>query len=150
MRWFVGGAPGYWLRADDGRLAEKLAMPVACDPDSLIGAAATFSTLRTFSYIRRDSDGHVPSSFAQIGLPIFKPLGTQFRIPHSMLNGPMTQPELQGARIFAAVGVMIAAGMPQHVHVHREIEPRHLADTLDHLRQPCNVSQLTLGRTTPL
>jgi hypothetical protein len=67
MRWFVGGAPGYWLRADDGRLAEKLAMPVACDPASLIGAAAIFSTLRTFSYIRRDSDGHVPFSFAQIG-----------------------------------------------------------------------------------
>ena len=50
-----------------------------------------------------------------------------------MLNGPMTQPELQGARIFAAVGVMIAAGMPQHVHVHREVETRQLADTLDHL-----------------
>src|SRR6516162_5805740 len=44
MRWFVGGAPGYWLRADDGRLAEKLATPVAFDPGSLIGAAAIFST----------------------------------------------------------------------------------------------------------
>ena len=72
-------------------LAEKLALPVACYPGSLIGAAAIFSSLRTPSYIRRDSEV-MPPSFAQIGLPILEPLGAQLRVPHRVLYRAVAEP----------------------------------------------------------
>src|SRR6516165_3758295 len=73
---------------------------------------------------------------AAIPSPILEPLGAQLRVPHRVLYRAMAEPELQRSRVFAAVGVVISAGVPEHVHVHRKIETCFLAGALDHLRQP--------------
>jgi hypothetical protein len=101
------------------------------------GKPASFmdaENLRTPSHIRRDSEV-TPPSFAQIGLPILEPLGAQLRVPHRVLYRAVAEPELQRSRVFAAVGVVIPAGVPEHVHVHWKVKTRFLPSTPDHLRE---------------
>jgi len=54
--------------------------------------------------------------------PILEPLGAQLFVPHSVLDRSMSEPELQRPGILAAIGVVVPAGVPEHVHVHRKIE----------------------------
>ena len=58
--------------------------------------------------------------------PILEPLGAQLRIPHRVLDRPVPEPELQRPSVLTSIGVVVPARVPQHVHVHWEVETRFL------------------------
>jgi hypothetical protein len=70
------------------------------------------------------------------GLPCLTPkiLGPRRRslgVAHGVLDRAVSKAILDGARVVAGVGKGVAAAMPQHVAVHREIKAGALADALD-------------------
>ena len=64
---------------------------------------------------------------------ILKPPRRQVRVFHRVLNVPMPQVELDGARILVRIGQLIPTRMPELVRMHRKAQGGHLARLGDHL-----------------
>jgi hypothetical protein len=63
----------------------------------------------------------------------FEPLRGHLRVPHGMLDVPVPEVVLEGARVLAVVGQLEAAGVPEHVRIHREADLRPDASAGDQL-----------------
>src|SRR5215475_8895744 len=61
---------------------------------------------------------------------VLEPRRRQLGVPHRMLDGPMTEPILNGPGVVAGVRQCVAAAVAQHVGVHREIEAGAFAKAL--------------------
>jgi hypothetical protein len=64
---------------------------------------------------------------------ILKPPRRQFRVFHRVLNVPMPQVELDGARILVRIGQLIPTRMPELVRMHWKAQGGHLTRLGDHL-----------------
>ena len=61
----------------------------------------------------------------------FEPNRRQFRVTDGMLDRLVAEIVLDGPRIVAVIGELVAAGVPQHVDVNREAELGPFANVLD-------------------
>ena len=61
----------------------------------------------------------------------FEPDWRQFRVTNGALDRLVAEIVLDGPRIVAVVGELVAAGVPQHVDVNREAELGPFANVLD-------------------
>jgi len=61
----------------------------------------------------------------------FEPNRRQFRVTDGMLDRRVAEIVLDGPRIVAVIGELVAAGVPQHVDVNREAELGPFANVLD-------------------
>ena len=61
----------------------------------------------------------------------FEPNRRQFRVTDGMLDRLVAEIVLDGPRIVAVMGELVAAGVPQHVDVNREAELGPFANVLD-------------------
>src|ERR1019366_5069643 len=57
----------------------------------------------------------------------------ELRVPDGVLNVPMPEPQLQCPRIVTVIGQLEAAGMPEHVGMHRESNLGLYTGARDHL-----------------
>jgi len=64
-------------------------------------------------------------------------MGRQLGVSHSVLDVPVAKVGLQGACIVPLVGESEAAGVPQHVRVCLEAEPRLDTSALNHAGEAC-------------
>src|SRR5690348_16217059 len=65
--------------------------------------------------------GHCWSPWKEISAPEFlERRGAQFGIANGVLDRAVTEPRLNSPRVIPRIGERIAAGMSQHVDVHRE------------------------------
>ena len=89
------------------------------------------------------SSGMQNNSAAYAGLiapEILEARRRELRIAHGMLNVLVPEIGLQRARIDAVVRQLVAARMPQHVRVNREVEAGCDAQTRHHLGKPAVVN----------
>src|SRR3974390_3282428 len=107
--------------------------------DASLGLSITRSLMqyaRTVLGLRRSRQRRlslfVPSASARLPPKIFDPRRRQFGIAHGVLNILVTKVRLQRSGIMSLVGERVAAGVPEHVRMDFEPQPRFCTCLFDH------------------